>query len=74
VAGKHGSDLNGTDWDAALHDYTAARTVRTARVQRTARDWGDLWHCDGLFRTVRNALLADRDPADYRYIDWLYGS
>jgi 2-polyprenyl-6-methoxyphenol hydroxylase-like FAD-dependent oxidoreductase len=62
------------DWDAALRGYADVRTVRTARVQRTARDWGDLWHCDGLFRSVRNALLTDRDPTDYRHIDWLYGA
>ncbi len=62
------------DWDAALRDYADARTIRTARVQRTVRDWGDLWHCDGLFRSVRNAMLRDRDPADYRYVDWLYGA
>ena len=62
----------GADWDAALAAYQDSRTVRTARVQRTARDWGELWHCDGLFRTVRNAMLADRAPDDYRYIDWLY--
>jgi 2-polyprenyl-6-methoxyphenol hydroxylase-like FAD-dependent oxidoreductase len=63
---------DGTDWDRALAAYAETRTVRTARVQRTARQWGDLWHCDGLFRATRNALLRDRDPADYRYIDWLY--
>lgn len=63
---------DGTDWDRALAAYTEVRTVRTARVQRTARQWGDLWHCDGLFRATRNALLRDRDPSDFRYIDWLY--
>ncbi|QYN39419.1 FAD-dependent oxidoreductase [Pseudonocardia sp. DSM 110487] len=63
---------DGTDWDRALAAYAEIRTVRTARVQRTARQWGDLWHCDGLFRATRNALLRDRDPGDYRYIDWLY--
>ncbi|GAA5140496.1 FAD-dependent oxidoreductase [Pseudonocardia adelaidensis] len=63
----------GTDWDRALAAYAEIRTVRTARVQRTARQWGDLWHCDGLFRATRNALLRDRDPSDYRYVDWLYG-
>jgi salicylate hydroxylase len=73
LVGKHSSP-DGPDWDRALADYTELRTVRTARVQRTARSWGELWHCDGLFRTVRNALLTDRDPADYRYIDWLYGA
>jgi 3-hydroxybenzoate 6-monooxygenase len=61
-----------TDWDRALAAYAEIRTVRTARVQRSARQWGDLWHCDGLFRATRNALLTDRDPGDYRHIDWLY--
>jgi 2-polyprenyl-6-methoxyphenol hydroxylase-like FAD-dependent oxidoreductase len=63
---------DGTGWDRALAAYAETRTVRTACVQRTARQWGDLWHCDGLFRATRNALLRDRDPGDYRYIDWLY--
>lgn len=61
------------DPDAALAAYAAGRTVRTAHVQRTARQWGELWHCDGLFRATRNALLTDRNPADYRFVDWLYG-
>jgi 3-hydroxybenzoate 6-monooxygenase len=74
MVGKHGGGQGGVDWAAALRGYAEVRTVRTARVQRTARDWGELWHCDGLFRSVRNAMLADRDPADYRHIDWLYGS
>jgi salicylate hydroxylase len=77
-AGQHSTGQLGVghdvDWDAALRDYVELRTLRTARVQRSARDWGDLWHCDGLFRAVRNALLRDRDPADYRHIDWLYGT
>jgi salicylate hydroxylase len=74
MATKHNGGPGGPDWDAALRDYAGIRTIRTARVQRTARDWGELWHCDGLFRSVRNALLTDRDPGDYRYIDWLYGT
>jgi salicylate hydroxylase len=77
MAGKHAVTQSGpdaVDWPAALHAYAEVRTVRTARLQRTARDWGELWHCDGLFRAVRNAMLTDRDPADYRHIDWLYGS
>jgi 2-polyprenyl-6-methoxyphenol hydroxylase-like FAD-dependent oxidoreductase len=73
LADKYGHE-SGIDWDATLKQYTAERTVRTAQVQRTARTWGELWHGDGLFRSVRNALLLDRDPADYRHIDWLYGA
>ncbi|MEJ3654102.1 FAD-dependent monooxygenase [Actinomycetes bacterium KLBMP 9759] len=64
----------GAGWDAALRDYAEIRTVRTARVQRTVRDWGDLWHCDGLLRAVRNTVLRDRDPRDYRHVDWLFGA
>lgn len=63
---------NPGDWDAALAGYAENRTTRTALVQRTARQWGDLWHCDGLFRATRNALLSDRASDDYRHIDWLY--
>ncbi|HSL06417.1 MAG TPA: hypothetical protein VK887_00395 [Pseudonocardiaceae bacterium] len=54
------------DWEAALRAYNSTR------ARRTARSWGDLWHADGLLRAVRNALLRDRDPADYRYIDYRY--
>jgi 2-polyprenyl-6-methoxyphenol hydroxylase-like FAD-dependent oxidoreductase len=62
------------DRDAALKAYADARTVRTARVQRNARTWGEFWHCDGLFRETRNAFLRDRDPGDYRYLDWVYAA
>jgi salicylate hydroxylase len=62
------------DWDVILAGYNAQRTLRTAQVQRVARQWGALWHCDGLFRAVRNAYLRDRDQKDYRYVDWLYAA
>jgi salicylate hydroxylase len=62
-----------TDWDAALATYQELRTARTARVQTTARVWGDIWHVDGIARLLRNALFTDRDPADHKYVDWLYG-
>jgi salicylate hydroxylase len=60
------------DWPGALAAYEQARTARTARVQTTARAWGELWHCDGLARLLRNTLLTDRRLDDYRYLDWLY--
>ena len=60
------------EWQQALASYEKLRTERTAQVQLTARAWGDLWHCDGLTRALRNELLRDRDPADYKHIDWLY--
>jgi salicylate hydroxylase len=62
------------DWPAALDAYQRARAPRTARVQSSARVWGELWHCDGLARGLRNVLLTDRRLDDYRYIDRLYRS
>ena len=69
LASKHPDD-----WDAALAGYAEIRTDRTARVQRTARQWGELWHCDGPSRAARHALLTGRDPADFTYVDWLYAA
>ena len=39
----------------------------------TARDWGELWHLDGVKRLQRNALLRARDTYDYSYAEWIYG-
>lgn len=44
-----------------------------ATIQHRVQAWGELLHADGLLRDVRNALLQDRNPTDYRYLDWLYG-
>jgi 3-hydroxybenzoate 6-monooxygenase len=64
---------SGVDWDAALLSTQRARAGRAARVQRTARTWGEIWHLSGTARLVRNELLTTRDPADLRHVDWLYG-
>jgi 2-polyprenyl-6-methoxyphenol hydroxylase-like FAD-dependent oxidoreductase len=61
------------DWPVALKEYERVRTVRTAEVQTKARVWGELWHVDGLPRIIRNELFSDRDPQDFRHVDWLYG-
>jgi len=53
--------------------YEAERIPRTARVQRTARFFGELKHLDGAGRAVRNALLQKRAPDDFEYFDFLYG-
>jgi 2-polyprenyl-6-methoxyphenol hydroxylase-like FAD-dependent oxidoreductase len=69
----HRSADGEVDWPVALKEYEKARTERTARVQSTARVWGELWHVDGLTRLIRNELFSDRRPNDFRHIDWLYG-
>lgn len=70
VVTADGVDLDG--WDPAAKEFTAQRAPRTARVQRTARIWGQSWHVDGIARLLRNELMQRRDAADHRYLDWLY--
>ncbi|MBV9379588.1 MAG: FAD-dependent monooxygenase [Streptosporangiaceae bacterium] len=57
----------------ALRAYAEARILRTTRVQRAARIWGDIWHVDGLARMLRNELFRQRRPDDHRHIEWFYG-
>lgn len=60
-------------WPRALSAYEERRVPRTAEVQSAARVWGETWHVDGFARSLRNTLFRDRDPADHRHIEWLYG-
>ncbi|WP_220729903.1 FAD-dependent oxidoreductase [Streptomyces radicis] len=59
--------------DAALSTFVAERAPRTARVQRTARVWGDVWHVGGVGRVLRNKLFSSRADGDLEVADWLYG-
>ncbi|SDX34431.1 salicylate hydroxylase [Arthrobacter sp. cf158] len=65
--------VNPAAWDGALAAFNSARAARTARVQRTARIWGESWHVSGLGRTLRNLLFKSRKDNDFQYNDWLYG-
>jgi 3-hydroxybenzoate 6-monooxygenase len=60
-------------WDRAISDFNSARAARTARVQRTARVWGESWHVSGVARVLRNLLFKSRKDGDFQYSDWLYG-
>ncbi len=63
------------DVPGGIAAYTAARAAPTARVQTTARAWGDWWHLDpGPELARRDALLRARAPDDYRETDWLYAA
>lgn len=62
------------DWDRALGGYEAARVARTAEVQTIAREWGELWHCDGLARALRDEVMRLHDPSSFVYTDWIYGA
>lgn len=61
------------DVSKAFPAYQEERIPRTARVQRTARLFGDIIHSDGITALLRNALLAQRAADDFTYTDWFYG-
>jgi salicylate hydroxylase len=61
------------DVEAAFRLYQEERIPRTARVQRTARLFGDIIHSDGVTALLRNELLLGRAPDDFTYTDWFYG-
>lgn len=61
------------DIDKALEEYQRSRIPRASRVQRTARNFGDLLHLDGMGAMVRNRLLEARRHDDYSDSDWLHG-
>jgi salicylate hydroxylase len=59
--------------EAALLAYQAVRVPRTARVQHTARTWGEIWHVDGVGRLLRDEVLRRRAADDHAHVEWLYG-
>lgn len=65
--------INNDTWEHALKSFNEARAARTARVQRTARVWGESWHVSGVSRVLRNLLFKSRGDGNYQYCDWLYG-
>jgi 3-hydroxybenzoate 6-monooxygenase len=62
----------GSEVEWALETYQQQRIEPTARVQRHARIWGELWHADGLLESLRDVYLRDRDPADQRFVAPIY--
>lgn len=62
----------GSDINAALTAYEKERYLRTARVQITARIFGDIIHCGGGARDLRDHLLEQREPGSSWEVDWLY--
>ena len=61
------------DVNRAFRAYQEARIPRTARVQRSARLFGDIIHSDGITALLRNELLSQRADDDFTYTDWFYG-
>jgi 2-polyprenyl-6-methoxyphenol hydroxylase-like FAD-dependent oxidoreductase len=72
------AELSGWDFARAFRWYQETRYLRTARVQVTARYYGDIYHAAGVVREVRNWFLAPKPGADpnarpsFEGLAWLY--
>jgi 3-hydroxybenzoate 6-monooxygenase len=60
------------DLGEAFRAYERERIPRTARVQLTARKFGELCHLAGVGAELRNHVFSQHDPQDYEVLDWLY--
>ena len=59
--------------EGGLDGYQMARRAHTARVQLSARFFGEIAHVSGIAAMFRNVVFQQRDVNDYRHFDWLYG-
>ena len=64
---------NGDDFATAFGEYQRLRYLRTARVQLTARMFGDIYHAGGATADLRNTMLGAQDPTKPgEGMAWLY--
>jgi 3-hydroxybenzoate 6-monooxygenase len=57
----------------AFQKYQQARYLRTARVQLTARFYGDIYHAAGVERELRNQLFqSGTESAGFAGLKWMY--
>jgi 3-hydroxybenzoate 6-monooxygenase len=61
------------DYASAFLAYQKERYLRTARVQLTARLYGEAYHAAGAVRDLRNSVLAARTQEQaFEAMAWLY--
>ncbi len=61
------------DFEKAFLAYQGARYLRTARVQLTARLYGDIYHASGVARELRNSIFqGGKDAAGFAGLKWMY--
>jgi salicylate hydroxylase len=62
-----------TEVSSAFQAYENARYLRTARVQLTARFYGDIYHASGVTRELRNQLFqSGKESAGFAGLKWMY--
>jgi salicylate hydroxylase len=73
LAQKVKESASGRDFAQAFLAYQQTRYLRTARVQLTARLYGEVYHASGATRDLRNAFLKSRTPEQsIESMAWLY--
>ncbi|MGL4231969.1 MAG: 3-hydroxybenzoate 6-monooxygenase [Casimicrobium sp.] len=61
------------DVEAAFKKYESVRYLRTARLQLTARFYGDIYHASGVTRELRNHLFQrGKESAGFAGLKWMY--
>ena len=69
----HKVELSKGDYASAFLAYQQERYLRTARVQLTARLYGEAYHAAGATRDLRNAVLGARTQEQaFESMAWLY--
>lgn len=72
VLGKSLEHCKG-DFAAAFLAYQDKRYLRTARVQLTARLYGDIYHASGATRELRNSLFqSGQESTGFAGLRWMY--
>ncbi|WP_249661160.1 3-hydroxybenzoate 6-monooxygenase [Variovorax sp. PCZ-1] len=72
VLGKAIEHFKG-DFEMAFLAYQEKRYLRTARVQLTARFYGDIYHASGVTRELRNSIFqGGKDAAGFAGLKWMY--
>ncbi|MGJ9384404.1 FAD-dependent monooxygenase [Salipaludibacillus sp. CF4.18] len=65
---------HGENYEAAFKAFQEERIPRTARVQRSARTWGNIIHAeDPTIILLRDIIFKQRDAKDFSHVDWIYG-
>ena len=65
---------HGDNFAKAFQEYQQERQPRSAKVQTTARQWGEILHAeDPTTILLRNTIFESRTSLDYEITDWLYG-
>ena len=62
------------NYEKAFKKYQEVRIPRSAMVQTSARNWGEIIHAeDTPLILLRNTIFAEHQPKDFNRVDFLYG-